>query len=287
MTFKLAGNVLFRGEESVTGGVIQTDFVVPKDISYGNDYGRMTLYFSNTSSDGAGYTTNFKVGGLDSTARPYTTGPDIKLFIDSRGFRSGDVVSGSPTLIADLFDSSGINTSGAGIGHGLEAWLDDSPQSTNLNDYYKSGLNTYQEGTVNYKLGPLSYGTHRLKMRAWDTYNNSSTGQTTFDVVTSIGLQLSSIYNFPNPFRSNTVFTFQQNQLSPIEAEVKIYTVAGRLIQTLKKTNVMTSFVQIPWDGRDREGDAVANGVYLYKISAKTVDNRLSTEALGKLSIVK
>jgi hypothetical protein len=286
-TYITSGNTLFRGEQNVTSGTVSATFIVPKDISYGNDFGRMTMYFWNSTSDGSGYTSNFRVGGTDSTAPADTKGPRVDLYVDNRGFRSGDVVSASPTLIADLFDSSGINTSGAGVGHRLEVWLDNNPQSLDVSDYYKSKTDTYREGTVQYSLGALSQGTHNLRLRAWDTYNNSSTGETVFDVLSSAGLRLSNVYNFPNPMRSATVFTFEHNQLTSIDAEVKIYTVAGRLIQSLRKTGIAGSFVQIPWDGRDKDGDPPANGVYLYKIIAKTEDDRFSSEALGKLSILR
>lgn len=286
-SYTAAGNTLFRGEQSVRNGTISANFIVPKDISYANDFGRMTVYFWNSSSDGAGYTTNFRVGGTDSTAPPDTRGPSVQLYIDSRGFRSGDVVSASPVLLADLSDSSGINTSGAGIGHRLEAWLDNAGESVDLSDYYRSKSDTYREGTVSYPLGALSQGTHKLRLRAWDTYNNSSAGETLFDVVSGVGLRLSNVFNFPNPFRSSTVFTFEHNQLAVIDAEVKIYTVAGRLIQSIKKTNIAEPFVQMPWDGMDRDGDQLANGVYLYKVIARTQDSRFTSEALGKLSIAK
>jgi hypothetical protein len=286
-SYAATGSTLFRGEQSVANGSITASFVVPKDISYGNDFGRMTLYLWNASSDGAGSTTNFRVGGTDTSAVQDQRGPKILLYIDGRGFRPGDVVSPMPVLIADLFDSSGINTSGGGVGHRLEAWLDDNAQSIDLSDYYKGKTDTYREGTVQYSLGSLPQGTHKLRLRAWDTYNNSSTEETAFDVLTSTGLRLSNVFNFPNPMQSTTVFTFEQNQLSSIDVEVKIYTVAGRLIQSLKKTSVSDSFVQIPWDGRDKDGDLPANGVYLYKIIAKTEDSRFASEALGKLSILR
>jgi hypothetical protein len=196
-------------------------------------------------------------------------------------------VSAAPLLIADLADVHGINTSGSGVGHRLEAWLDGNPQSIDLSDYYQSATNRFDSGTVQYRFGPLAEGSHKLRMRAWDTYNNSSATETAFDVVTGVGLRLSNVFNFPNPFSSSTVFTFEHNQIAVVDAEVKIYTVAGRLIQSLKKTGISDHFVQIPWDGRDRDGDIIANGVYLYKVVARTEDSRFGGEALGKLSILK
>ncbi|MGA2623794.1 MAG: type IX secretion system sortase PorU [Bacteroidota bacterium] len=285
-TFSEAGNILFRGEQTVNNGKVRASFVVPKDISYRDDLGRITLYFWNASGDGAGYSTNIRVGGSDSTAQADTRGPDISLYVDSRTFRPGDVVSASPVLIADLKDEHGINTSDAGVGHHIEAWVDNNPQSADLTAYYKSNVDTYREGTVQYQLNGLSEGGHSLRLRAWDTYNNPSVAQTTFDVVTGVGLRLSNLYNYPNPFASSTVFTFEHNQLVAVDAQVKIYTVAGRLIQSLRQTDDH-QIVNISWDGRDRDGDVIANGVYLYKVIVKTVDGRFATEALGKLSVLR
>ena len=138
-----------------------------------------------------------------------------------------------------------INTSRSGVGHRIEAWLDNSSQSIDLSDYYKSKPDSFQAGTVEYPLGSISEGTHKLRLRAWDTYNNSSNDQTVFDVLSGVGLKLTNIFNYPNPFSSSTVFTFEHNQVLGVDAEVKIYTVAGRLIQSLKMPNVNTQFVQI------------------------------------------
>jgi hypothetical protein len=287
VTFRTEGSILFRGAATLTNGSIGSSFVVPKDISYRNDFGRITMYFWNASSDGAGYTTNVRVGGSDSAASVDTTGPVIRLYLDTRGFRPGDVVSASPVLIADLADASGINTSGSGVGHRLEAWLDDQSQSTDLSATYQSKPDTYQEGTVEYKFGALAQGTHTLRMRAWDTYNNSSTKETVFNVVTGAGLDVTNVYNYPNPFSSATLFTFEQSQVAGIDAEIRIYTVAGRLIQSLRQDNINEHFVRIPWDGRDKDGDQLANGVYLYKLTARTQDGRFSKEVLGKLSIIR
>jgi FlgD Ig-like domain len=228
-----------------------------------------------------------RIGGTDTTAAPDHQGPAIHLYLDSRTFRSGDVVSGNPLLIVDLEDENGINTSGAGVGHRLEAWLDNAAQSVDLSNYYKSKIDTYREGTIEYSLGTLSYGNHALRVRAWDTHNNPSTSETVFDVMTAVGLKISNLFNYPNPFRSSTVFTFDHNQLSPIEAEVKIFTVAGRLIRSLKEPNITASSVRIPWDGRDADGDILANGVYLYKVITRTLDGRLDAEAYGKMSILR
>ncbi len=281
------GGVIFRGQSSIASGRLSSSFIVPKDISYDSARGRISVFFRNSTEDGAGVTRNIIVGGTNPNAALDTIGPRITLYIDNRSFHTGDRVSENPRLISDLYDEHGINSSNAGVGHRLEAWIDDQTASIDLSDSYQSKLDSYQEGTINYVLSGLRPGSHRVRLRAWDTYNNSSVAQTNFDVSISIGLRISNMFNYPNPFSSSTFFTFQHNQLQPVDAEVKIYTVAGRLIESLTQSGIPDLFVRIPWDGRDRDGDEIANGVYLYKIIVRTQDGRFSSEALGKLSKVR
>jgi hypothetical protein len=286
-TFTVPGGIIYRGENTIIDGKFNASFYVPKDISYENNAGRVTVYFSNASSDGAGYTENVFIGGTDSTAAPDVQGPQISIYLDSRNFRLGDLVGESPLLLIDYFDEHGINTASEGIGHRLEARIDDQPIAIDLTDFYKGKADSYQEGTVQYQLSNLADGRHEITAKAWDIYNNSSTAQTTFQVATATELRVSNVFNYPNPFAHSTTFTFQQNQSTPIDVEIKIYTLAGRLVKVLRAASVTDSFVRISWDGRDEDGDVLANGVYLYRVVAHTVDGGKSTESLGKLSVLK
>ena len=285
-TFTVPGGVIYRGESTITNGKFNPTFYVPKDISYENNQGRISVYFSNANSDGAGYTENVIFGGADSTAPQDVQGPTISIYLDSRNFRAGDVVGENPLLLLDYFDEHGINTASGGIGHRLEAWIDGQPTAIDLTDFYKGKVDSYQEGSVEYRLASLVDGQHELKAKAWDIYNNSSTSQTTFVVATTSDLHISNVFNYPNPFARSTTFTFQQNQSMPINVEIKIYTLAGRLVKVLRAPSIADPFVRIPWDGRDEDGDVLANGVYLYRVVAHTVDGGKSTETLGKLSVL-
>jgi hypothetical protein len=283
------GGTIYRGDNSVNGGRFRATFVVPKDVAYADpsSRGRLVAYLTGGSGDGGAYTGNFRIGGTDSTVRNDGKGPDIQLYLNSRSFRSGDLISPNPVLLADLRDSSGINTSGSGIGHRIEAWINNGTQSKDLTEYYKSTLDNYREGTVQYELKDLPQGRNMLRVRAWDSYNNSSVTETFFTVSSGEGLAISDVLNYPNPFSSNTLFTFRQNQGASLDVTIKVFTVAGRLIRSIDWITSGEPYVSIPWDGRDQDGDLLANGVYLYKVVARTVDGQYSTEALGKLSIIK
>jgi hypothetical protein len=288
-SYVATGGTIFRGENSIANGRFRATFMVPRDVSFADSTarGRMLAYFSNATIDGAGITENFRIGAPDSVHTNDQLGPRITIYLDNRNFRPGDMVSEKPTLIVDLADSSGINTSSSGIGHRIEAWINNSSQSTDVTDAYTSKLDNFMEGTVQYSLADLPQGRNTLRVRAWDSFNNSATAETYFDVASSDHLTLTDVMNFPNPFSGSTVFTFRQNQSGLLNVTVKVYTVAGRLIQSLSTISAGESFVRVPWDGRDRDGDILANGVYFYKVLVSTADGRFSSEALGKLSIAK
>jgi len=80
---------------------------------------------------------------------------------------------------------------------------------------------------------------------------------------------------------------FEHNFDEPLTADVKIYTVSGRLIKELNKTNITDKFVSLQWDGKDNDGDAIANGTYIYKIFIKSEDGVFSKSTTGKLAKLK
>jgi hypothetical protein len=285
-SFVTNGSLIYRGEVSVRNGQVQGAFPIPKDVSYGNDRSRIDIYAWNDSTDASGFTENLSIAGT-ATAAIDTVGPTMRIFLQDESFRPGDVVSPDAPLIVDLTDSSGINTSTAGIGHKLEATLDGSPRSIDLTNYYRGNLDTYQSGQVLYQFSALAEGRHTLAVKAWDIYNNSSSAETYFEVHSASQLSIYNVVNFPNPFARSTTFTFQRSSTDPIDVEIKIYTVAGRLIQTLEVPSISDRFVQVPWDGRDRDGSELANGVYLYRVIAKSFDRTSTSEALGKIAVLR
>lgn len=284
-----AGSTIFRGQGTMSDGRFIATFIVPRDISYADaaSRGRMVAYLSGSGGEVIGYTSMFIIAGTDTAVRADTEGPRVSLYLDSRAFRPGDLVRESPVLIADLTDSSGINTSTAGIGHRMELWINNRTEGRDVSAYFSSRLEDYRIGSLRVPLAALPQGSNSLRLRVWDSFNNSSTGETFFQVAGADRLVISEVWNYPNPFAGETRFTFRQNQLSPLRVRVKVFTLAGRMIQSLETITGGEPFVQVAWDGRDRDGDNVANGVYLYKVIATTFDGTLHAEAMGKLSVIR
>lgn len=284
--YKLFGGKIFTGKRSVVNGKWSIDFVVPRDISYNPGRGRIMAYLNNGSTDGIGFSNNFIMNGIDSLAAVDSTGPSINVYLDSRNFRTGDLVNQNPKLIADISDDNGINLTGT-IGHKIEAILnDDENNKIDLTPFFTSS-SSYQNGSVEYQLNDLADGNYKLEIKAWDTYNNFNTSIVDFEVKSSSQLALDNVYNYPNPMQDFTNFVFEHNFSEPLDADIKIYTVSGRLIKELNKSNITDKFVSIPWDGKDTDGDIIANGTYLYKIIIKSEAGGYSKSTIGKLAKLK
>ncbi len=283
------GGVIFNGAVSVTNGKFSANFVVPKDISYENQNGKVLLYFYNSTSDGIGFTKNIIVGGTDTTAVNNNIGPSIQIFFDDTTYTNAELVNPNSTLIVKLSDNNGLNTTGTGVGHKLEGILNGQVNNPiDFTNYFTGDLNAGgRSGEINYKLNNLDPGNYKLQVSAWDVFNNYSTKTTNFTVVNGQGLQIQDVYNYPDPFSGSTSFTFQQNLSQPLDVTIRVYTVAGRLIRQIKDNYVNDKFVKIFWDGRDQNGDVLANGTYFYKILVKTVDGSYSKSVLGKMAIIR
>jgi hypothetical protein len=285
-TFEVQGSVLYRGEVSVASGQFAAQIPVPKDVSFGSR-ARLAFYATSGVVDAAGVTEQVTILGTDTTAAADTTGPAVEVFVGTTAFRSGDVVAPDPELIVVLSDVNGINTSTVGIGHRLEAELVEAQRVVELGEHYRGDLDTYQSGRAVVTLSGLEEGRHTVRVRAWDTHNNSSSAEAVFEVRSGSGVDLFRPANYPNPMRDGTVFTFQRTSTDPVSVSIRIFTIAGRMIQELSADGVTDVSVGIPWDGRDRDGAAIANGVYLYKIIVRSLDRPESREFIGRLAVVR
>jgi hypothetical protein len=282
-------SIIFRGRISIINGEFSTEFYVPKDISYENKNGKINLYFFNQQNDGVGFTKKIIVGGTDSSVANDGKGPEINISFDNENFQSAYLVGSSPLLIVKLNDETGLNTTGAGIGHKLEGILNEQANNPiDFTNYFTSDLDANgKSGKINYQFSKLNTGDYSIQVKAWDIFNNFSAEKAYFSVVDDNDLVVRDIYNYPNPFAGRTTFTFQQNLSEPVDVKIRIFTISGRLIKEIEQNSINNKYVTIDWDGRDADGNELANGTYLYKIIVKTSDGRFNKSYLGKLAVIR
>jgi hypothetical protein len=291
MVFDTQDSKLFRGKSSVENGAFSFDFIVPKDIKVAYGKGKLSFYAENGEIDKSGYNFDVVVGGIDENAPEDTVGPEIKLFMNDESFIEGGNTNASPNLIAVLSDASGINTSITAVDHDIVGVLDgDTANPIILNDFYQTELNDFTTGKVTYKLRDLEVGPHTLKLKAWDTYNNSSETTLNFVVVSDAILNLENVLNYPNPFVNYTEFWFNHNKPNePLEVQVQVFTVSGKLIKTINRNIQTTGNLSrsITWNGLDDFGNKIGKGVYVYKLKVKSTSSNLVSEKYEKLVILQ
>lgn len=76
------------------------------------------------------------------------------------------------------------------------------------------------------------------------------------------------IHNYPNPFNPVTNIGFRISDFGFVRLEV--YDLNGRKVATLLAGEMPPGAHEVQWDGRNDRGEAVATGVYLYRMAAQS-----------------
>lgn len=290
--FNAQNNIIYEGLASAVNGKFSFTFVVPKDISYQLDYGKISLYAKTDFdlTDAHGVFQNVIIGGSADSVDLDDNPPTVELFMDDESFVFGGQTGSKTTLIGKLSDDNGINISNNGIGHEITAILDENTSEIYvLNDFYSAELDDYTNGKVEFPFDELSEGNHSLKVKAWDTHNNSGEDYIEFVVANEADVALKNVLNYPNPFTTNTEFHFDHNRAGDdLEIMIQIYTISGRLIKTLNYDAYGSSahISSIKWDGLDDYGDKIGKGVYVYKVNVRSLTDGSKDYKIQKLVIL-
>jgi hypothetical protein len=291
INFNVLGETIFRGNATVTNGQFEFGFVVPRDIAIPVNNGRISFYAkrAQTLFDKTGVNTSIKIGGINPNAVADNIAPKVKLYMNDQAFISGGITNESPLFLAFLEDENGINTA-SGIGHDIIAILDgDESNPYKLNDYYETELDNYKSGKVKFPFRNLAKGLHTITFKAWDVYNNLVTSEIQFVVVGDESITITNVLNYPNPFVNYTQFWFTHNKpFEPLEVQVQVLTITGKIVWTKNQsvTSAETTCRAITWDGKDDFGDRIGKGVYIYKLTVKSLLTNTKTEKFEKLVIL-
>ncbi|MBI4429901.1 MAG: hypothetical protein HY562_12380 [Ignavibacteriales bacterium] len=212
--------------------------------------------------------------------------PSFEVTFDGSQVFDGDYVSPNPTIMVSVFDNSPLPVT--------------NPSDIAIElDGRKVSLGSLPDSLFESRPGPekavavvrptFSKGEHVLSVQVRDASGNfadTSAHQVRFRVETDS--KLLNVFNYPNPFARETNFTFNvTGSRLPEDITIKVYTVAGRLIQEIRvpQSDLRIGFNRVLWDGRDREGDELANGVYFYKIIM--VAGEQKEEVIQKLAKIR
>lgn len=204
-----------------------------------------------------------------------TTGPQITAKVDQQAVGWGQVISvPDPQYSVMIEDRDGINID--------SIWLKLDNQIVARSDY-SLGINPDKSHSIQLVYSAkLDNGRHSLEVGAADNLGNKSSLKIYNDV--KIEFALKEIANYPNPVNGDiTTFYFFVGDIAD-SYELKIYTVAGRLIKTFKG-GVTSGARTFEWDLCDENGRGIANGVYFYKFTVSQEGN--NKEKTGKMAVLR
>ncbi|MCX7908329.1 MAG: type IX secretion system sortase PorU [Ignavibacteria bacterium] len=283
------GGIIAKGTFAVKNGTFNGEFFITDELSFLKGNISIKFFASDTANNifAKGYENRIKIAGIDTTNTFFDSEPPIiSIYIDDTTFNNGDVVSNPPTLIVKLYDNTAINTTGVGIGHLIEAWIDDNPESIDLTNFYESSTTNPKEGIIKKPLNILPPGKHIVKVRAWDIFNNFSIQSAEFTILDpSAGIILLNPLVLPNPAQGQLAIRVQHNINEPYEVTLKVYNYFGQTIfESSKDFNKLKNF-EISYDCKDFSGNILPSGIYIYSINVKT--NTKNASISGKFAIVR
>ncbi len=209
--------------------------------------------------------------------------PLLDVTFDGSHIIDGDIVSAQPQILIALKDENpylALNDTAL-----FKVWIVD-PVGIQQR-YYMDGQsmifypadenNLREKNLAKLEVNPKFEidGVYQLIVQAQDRSGNASGSidyKVSFEIITASSI--SYVLNYPNPFTTSTqfVFTLTGNQI-PDDMRIQIYTVSGRLVKEISKEElgnirIGQNRTDYRWDGTDQFGDRLANGVYLYRVTA-------------------
>jgi hypothetical protein len=213
--------------------------------------------------------------------------PLLNVTFDGNRLMDGDIISPKPEIVIALKDDNKFllmdDTSSFEIKvitpAGTSIMLPLSDPSIVFIPANPANLDKKNEARIEWRPYFEEDGTYELIIQGRDITGNVS-GSIAYSVTFRVfnKSSISNILNYPNPFSTSTCFYYTMTGLeTPTQFKILIMTVSGKIVREVTEQEfgplqAGTHQSQFCWNGKDEFGDQLANGVYLYKISARKAD---------------
>ncbi len=279
--WRRAGNTAFHGTGAPANDPLIVPFLAPLQMRRG-DLGRVRLVVNDGSSEQVAEIA-VPVVGASANSGGDVAGPQIQLAFGDGLVR---VPTGS-SLQAVISDTSGVNTLGSNPGNSVLLEFDGSGIYSDVSDQFAFDAGSYTRGRLQVALpSELGLGQHRVALLASDMFGNVGSDTLGFELVASVIPDIYDVSVFPNPTAGPCRLLCDVSE--PMALRWDIYTVAGHCIRTIRADGSAAGPKILAWDGRDGEGDGIANGVYLYVLrGTAAADAAHEIRKTGQLVIMR
>ena len=165
-------------------------------------------------------------------------------------------------------------------------WIDNQSFSLNSNsivldqNYSPVDVNTYKSGEIITVWAKNNNGGNELLQSKLGV--SSITTSIAGDVSRVNAPELFELQaNYPNPFNPETTIPFRINSSGFSKVQLDVFDITGRKVRTLFNGLLDTGSYTFKWDGRNEIGNAVASGIYLYRLG---VADQFQT---GKMALIR
>ncbi len=207
------------------------------------------------------------------------TPPVIDVTFDGVRIMDGDVISPRPVIRVDIKDENTIDLiTDSSV---IQIFLEKPDRTTSEVDFASNNI-SFQKAMSDNNRATITWnaifeidGVYRLKINGSDETGNKSGDndlEVSFEVISE--KTISRLVPYPNPFSDATRFAYFLTGAEPEDFKLQIMTVDGTVVREIGKLefgqmkigNHLSDFV---WDGTDKFGDKLANGIYLYRVHTK------------------
>jgi hypothetical protein len=215
--------------------------------------------------------------------------PMLDVTFDGAHILDGDIVSAEPQIAIELRDENrylALDTNSL-----LQVYIKNPEESDFTLIPYDNNLLTFVPANLPENKASIRYnpvfandGVYELRIQATDISNNESGDN---DYIISFEIiqkpSVTSVMNWPNPFSTSTKFVFTLTGTDvPQDFRIRIMTISGRVVREifayeLGPLHIGRNITEFAWDGTDKYGDRLANGIYLYKVDIRLDGNTMET----------
>lgn len=267
-------NIIYKGQAQIENGRYNITFIIPKDVAYSGEKGRISLYGydSKRQIECVGLSHNFVIRTGDApNIDEDNEGPEIKsLTLSGQDVGRRPTIPTATLLEAVLRDKSSINLSSAGLGHRITLIIDNLAEQTyDLNNYYVASADNKGEGVVRFRLEGLRSGRHHATLLVWDVHNNVTKRSFSFDVQPGLLPHIEQVQLRYTPDSNLPHIIVEHNQIgAQLTATLKLYNMVGQLIWHSNPTRLSSSssIESIPLSLPDALQARLPNGMYIVQI---------------------
>ncbi len=241
--------------------------------------------------------------------------PLMDVTFDGVHILDGDIVSTRPEIEVKLKDENkGLAlTDTASIemyiyypdAPNTPIYIDPNSEEINFVPADENELGEKNEAFMYYNPNFEVDGIYRLKVQGKDARNNDAGDYdyiVSFEVINETSI--SNFLNYPNPFSNSTRFVFILTGAEiPDQIKIQIMTISGKVVREITASElgplrIGRNITEYAWNGTDRFGDKLANGLYIYKVFTKlngevidqyktNADRFFENDGFGKMYIVR